>query len=53
MKKYKCKVCGYVYDSEVGDEVNGVGPGTDFYNIPEGWVCPVCFSGKEEFVEEE
>jgi len=51
MKKYKCGNCGYVYDPEEGDELNGVEQGTDFRGILEGWVCPVCFSAKEEFRE--
>lgn len=24
MKKYKCEVCGYVYDPEAGDPDNGI-----------------------------
>jgi hypothetical protein len=30
MKKYKCTVCGYIYDPEVGDTENGVAAGTAF-----------------------
>ena len=28
MDKYKCDLCGYVYDPEAGDPDNGVAPGT-------------------------
>ena len=28
MKKYECKVCGYIYDPVDGDPDNGVAPGT-------------------------
>jgi len=49
MKKYLCKLCGYVYDPAVGDPDNNVPPGTAFDKLPEGWVCPVCGAGKEEF----
>jgi len=49
MKKYVCKVCGYVYDPEAGDPDNGVAPGTAFEDLPEGWVCPLCAVGKDEF----
>ena len=49
MKKYICKVCGYVYDPEVGDPDNGVQPGTAFEDIPDDWVCPLCGVGKDEF----
>ena len=49
MEKWKCEVCGYVYDPEVGDPDNGVEPGTKFEDISNDWVCPVCGAGKEEF----
>ncbi|MCD6239585.1 MAG: rubredoxin [Thermotogae bacterium] len=51
MKKYKCKVCGYVYDPEKGDPDSGIKPGTTFEELPDDWVCPVCGAGKEEFEE--
>lgn len=49
MVKYVCEVCGYVYDPAVGDPANGVEPGTAWENVPEGWVCPVCGVGKDQF----
>lgn len=49
MKKYICKVCGYIYDPEVGDPDQGVAPGTAFEDLPETWVCPECGMGKDEF----
>ncbi|MBU3195170.1 rubredoxin [Clostridium algidicarnis] len=49
MQKYVCIVCGYVYDPEIGDEDNGVAPGTSFENVPEEWVCPLCGVGKDQF----
>ena len=51
MKKYKCEVCGYIYDPAAGDPDNGVQPGTAFGDIPEDWVCPLCGGGKGQFVE--
>jgi flavin reductase (DIM6/NTAB) family NADH-FMN oxidoreductase RutF/rubredoxin len=48
-KKYKCLVCGYIYDPEKGDPDNGVSPGTAFEEIPDDWVCPVCGAGKDQF----
>jgi hemerythrin-like domain-containing protein/rubredoxin len=47
--KYVCTVCGYVYDPARGDPERGVAPGTEFADLPEGWVCPVCFAPKSEF----
>jgi rubredoxin len=51
MEKYICANCGYVYDPEVGDPENGIAAGTKFEDIPEDWVCPVCYVGKEQFDE--
>jgi rubredoxin len=49
MNKYKCLVCGYVYDPAAGDLDNGVSPGTAFENLPGDWVCPDCGVGKDQF----
>lgn len=49
MSKYKCLMCGYVYDPQQGDPDNGIAAGTAFEDIPEDWVCPECGVGKEEF----
>ena len=49
MKKYKCLVCGYIYDPAVGDPDNGVAAGTAFEDLPDDWVCPECGAGKDEF----
>lgn len=53
MERYVCEPCGYIYDPEVGDPDNGIEPGTEFADLPDEWVCPVCGLGKDEFVEEE
>ena len=53
MEKYKCEVCGYVYDPEVGDPDNGVQAGTSFEDIPEDWVCPLSAVGKDMFKKED
>ena len=49
MKKYKCLMCGYIYDPAVGDPDNGVKAGTAFEDLPDVWVCPECGAGKDEF----
>jgi len=49
MAKYKCTVCEYVYDPELGDPDGGIKPGTPFEKLPDDWVCPVCGAGKSEF----
>jgi rubredoxin len=53
MKKYLCKICGYVYDPAEGDPDGGIPPGTPFENIPNDWVCPLCGATKEDFELEE
>lgn len=49
MKKYRCTVCDWVYDPEVGDPDAGVEPGTAFEDLPEDFVCPLCGVGKDDF----
>jgi rubredoxin len=52
MEKWKCTVCGYIYDPETGDPDNGVAPGTPFENVPDEWVCPICGAPKDQFERE-
>jgi rubredoxin len=49
MQKYRCTVCGYVYDPQLGDADGGIKPGTPFEQLPEGWSCPVCGASKSDF----
>jgi rubredoxin len=49
MAKWKCVVCGYIYDPAIGDPDGGVEPGTPFEKIPDGWVCPECGAAKSDF----
>jgi len=51
MIKYKCTVCGYIYDPKKGDPESGVNPGTPFEDLPDDWVCPICGAGKDDFEE--
>jgi len=53
MKKYKCTVCGYIYDPEKGDPDSGIKPHTPFEKLPDDWVCPVCGADKSAFIKEE
>lgn len=50
--KYVCLVCGYIYDEELGEPENGIAPGTKWEDVPEDYLCPLCFVGKEEFAPE-
>jgi flavin reductase (DIM6/NTAB) family NADH-FMN oxidoreductase RutF/rubredoxin len=49
MAKYKCTICGYIYDPAVGDPDNGIKPGTPFESIPDNWTCPMCGAEKNSF----
>lgn len=49
MKKYKCVVCGYIYDPAAGDPDSGIASGTAFDELPDDWTCPLCGVGKEDF----
>ncbi|MFA5271649.1 MAG: rubredoxin [Candidatus Omnitrophota bacterium] len=49
MAKYKCIVCGYIYDPEIGDPDGGIAPGVAFDKLPDAWLCPVCGADKSQF----
>ena len=41
MAKYKCQLCGHIYDEEK-EEVK-------FEDLPDDWTCPMCFAPKNMF----
>jgi rubredoxin len=49
MQKWRCIVCDYIYDPAAGDPTQDVPPGTAFEDLPEGWMCPDCGVGVEDF----
>jgi rubredoxin len=49
MARYQCQVCGHIYDPARGEPRQDVPPGTDFEELPEDWVCPVCASPKHMY----
>ena len=49
MQKYICTVCGHIYEPEIGFPDNGIAAGTEFKDLPEGWVCPKCGASKDLF----
>jgi rubredoxin len=53
MDKFKCVVCGYIYDPVEGDPSSGINPGISFGDLPPDYICPVCGAGKEEFIKYE
>jgi flavin reductase (DIM6/NTAB) family NADH-FMN oxidoreductase RutF/rubredoxin len=49
MSRYKCQVCGYIYNPELGDPDGHIKPGTPWEKLPDDWVCPVCGATKDKF----
>lgn len=43
MKKYRCVLCGYIYD-DAKESVK-------FEDLPDTWVCPLCGATKDQFEE--
>jgi rubredoxin len=52
MEKYRCIICGYIYDPEEGDPESGIVSGISFADLPADYTCPLCGAGKEEFLPE-
>ena len=48
-EKYECGVCKYIYNPKTGNEKAGIAPGTNFEDLPDNWVCPVCGESKDVF----
>jgi rubredoxin len=51
MKRWRCAICGHIYDPAEGDPDTGVPAGTSFENLPKSWVCPDCGATKADFEE--
>ena len=47
--KYICVNCAYVYDPEKGDPSANIPAGTAFEDLPDDWVCPLCYVDKDSF----
>jgi len=50
MKKWKCIVCGYIYDEAKGLPQDDIAAETLFQDLHEDWECPDCGATKDEFV---
>ena len=47
-----CELCGYEYVPANGYIDSGIEENTDFEDLPDSWVCPLCGASKEDFTEE-
>lgn len=50
MDRYRCAICGYIFDPAEGDPAGGIDPGVPFGDLPAEYTCPVCGAGKDEFL---
>ncbi len=48
-----CELCGYEYNPKAGDPDNNIEENTDFEDLPEDWVCPLCGASKDDFTVED
>jgi rubredoxin len=49
LDRYECRVCGYVYEPEKGDDKHDIPSGTPFAELPLTWRCPVCSAKSDAF----
>ena len=49
MKKWRCMVCGFIYDEAIGWPEDGIPAGTAWEDVPQDWLCPDCGTGKSDF----
>jgi rubredoxin len=49
MAKYKCKICGFVYDEAQGYAKDGIKPDTKWEDVEASWQCPLCAASKDDF----
>jgi flavin reductase (DIM6/NTAB) family NADH-FMN oxidoreductase RutF/rubredoxin len=49
---WQCQLCHYTYESEKGDPISGIEPGTRFEDLPDDWTCPICGAEKSMFERE-
>ena len=46
---WQCQLCHFVYETEKGDPIAGIEPGTRFIDLPDDWTCPICGADKSMF----
>lgn len=49
MKQWECRICGFVYDEELGLPEEGIPAGTRWEDVPDDWRCPDCGVAKHDF----
>lgn len=46
---YGCGICGWEYDESEGSLELEIEPGTEFEDLADGFECPHCGAGKDDF----
>lgn len=49
--KYLCIPCSWIYDEDIWDPDSWIAPWTKFEDIPDDWVCPICWVWKKDFIK--
>lgn len=49
MTKWKCSICGWIYELELGLPDMNIEPGTAFEDLPDTFRCPECGAMKKWF----
>jgi rubredoxin len=48
--RLECKICWWVYDPALGDDIWQIAPGTAFTALPPYWRCPQCDGDADQFM---
>ena len=48
--RLECKICWWVYDPALGDEVWQIEAGVPFTALPAHWRCPQCDGAADQFM---
>lgn len=48
--RWRCIICGFIYDEALGLPQEGIAPGTAWSDVAESWTCPDCGVRKSDFV---
>jgi rubredoxin len=49
LKKWRCVLCGFIYDEALGLPDEGIAAGTRWADVPANWMCGDCGAGKGDF----
>ena len=49
-RKFLCPPCWFIYDEEFWDPDGWLAPWTKYKEIPDDWICPVCWAEKKDFI---